>query len=54
MIIDPILLSILLAFLSGFLAGEVICMLSESDLYAAALACFCAIIIMITSRRIAA
>ena len=52
--IDPAVLAILLAFLSGFLAGEVICMLSESDLYAAALACFCATIIMITARRIGA
>ena len=52
--IDPCVLAILLAFLSGFLAGEVIAMLSDYDLYAAALACFCAIIIMITSRRIAA
>ena len=50
--IDPSVLAVGLAFLSGFLAGELISMLTQGDNYAAALACFCAIILMITARRL--
>jgi len=44
-------LALALAFLSGFLAGEVISMLTAGQYYAAALACFCAILCLITSPR---
>jgi hypothetical protein len=41
-----------LAFLSGILVGQVTCMLVDGGLYQSALACFCAVLIMLTARRI--
>lgn len=40
------------AFLAGVLAAEVACMLLERQFYAAALACFIAVVLMITARRL--
>jgi hypothetical protein len=51
--IDSFRLSLGLAFMSGFLGGEMVCMLTDSEFYMAGWACVCGIVMIAMSRMIA-
>lgn len=50
--IDPFWLATGLAFLGGFLGGELVAMLSDKEFYMAGIACICAIVCIAMSRMI--
>jgi hypothetical protein len=50
--IDPNLLALGLAFLGGFLGGEMVAMLTDLEFYMAGWACACAIACIAMSRWI--
>jgi uncharacterized membrane protein YjjP (DUF1212 family) len=51
--IDFFRLALGLAFMSGFLGGEMVCMLSDGEFYMAGWACICGIVMIAMSRMIA-
>jgi uncharacterized membrane protein YjjP (DUF1212 family) len=51
--LDPVYLAIGLAFFSGFLGGEMVCMLTDGEFYMAGIACICGIACIAMSRMIA-
>lgn len=53
MMLDPLRIALGLAFLSGFLGGEMVAMLTNAEFYMAGWACLCAIVMIVMSRMIA-